>query len=402
VTFYTRAGARVITRRGATLLLGGSIAVLAGLSLRAADQASPDLAARSELAAGDPWRLQRAFAKARRGEPITLGVIGGSITVGAMASTPERSYAGHVLAWWREQFPRCAVRLVNAGVGGTGSLYGAFRAQRDLLDAVPDVVIVEFAVNDAWVDGAPYEGLLRQILASPNAPAVVLLFMMWQGGGNDQEMQREVGAHYRLPMVSFRDALWPEIAAGRMKWQDYIVDTVHPNDAGHALAASFVTRLLQNIDTGTAPRGSDPLAVLPAPLHSDAFQFVEWREATELTPSRNDGWVRDSDAAGRALWSATEASGRIAFDWFGTGVVALLKLPESDSGRVQFWVDDARALMLDASTVIKRNIVVVAEGLSRGKHRIAIERLDGPDGAGSGEAARFGLTGLGATGVRPG
>jgi len=26
-------------------------------------------------------------------------------------------------------------------------------------------------------------------------------------------------------MVSFRDAMWPEMAAGRLKWPDYIVDT---------------------------------------------------------------------------------------------------------------------------------------------------------------------------------
>ena len=58
-------------------------------------------------------------------------------------------------------FPHSETRLVNAGLGGTGSLSGAFRVQRDLLQAEPDVVIVEFAVNDAWVDGAAYEGLLR-------------------------------------------------------------------------------------------------------------------------------------------------------------------------------------------------------------------------------------------------
>jgi lysophospholipase L1-like esterase len=345
--------------------------------------------------------LRRAFAKARRGEPITLGVIGGSITEGAIASSPERGYAASVLAWWRARFPHSDARLINAGVGGTGSLYGAFRVQRDLLRADPDVVIVEFAVNDAWVDGAAYEGLLRQIIAHRSAPAVVLLFMLFQNGGGDQKMQSEDGAHYNLPMVSVRDALWPEIAGGRIRWQDYFVDNVHPNDAGHALVARCVTALLERTGTEEASRGADPLDPLPAPLHSDAFQFVDWQEAAALTPASNGGWTSVRDEDGKSAWAGTSASGRIAFDWFGTGIVAQLARPLDDHGLVRFWIDDASSLTLDSSAVIKRNIIVVAEGLARGQHRIAIERVDPPSGA-SGENVRFGLTALGAIGVKPG
>jgi lysophospholipase L1-like esterase len=387
------------TRRAATLLLGAGVAAFAGLSIRTAETAPSDPVARSQLAVGDPWRLRRAFAKARRGEPLTLGVIGGSITCGAIASSPDRGYVASVLAWWRASFPQSEMRLVNAGLSGTGSLYGAFRVQRDLLEAKPDVVIVEFAVNDAWIDGAAYEGLLRQILARPNVPAVVLLFMMYDTGGGDQEMQSKVGAHYNLPMVSVRDALWPDIAAGHIRWHDYFVDNVHPNDAGHAFAARCVTALLEKTGAEETPRGRDPLDPLPAPLHSDAFQFVDWRENATLTPVRNDGWTPVRDDNGKSLWAATSASGRIAFDWSGTGIVALLARPLDDQGRVRFWIDDAPSLTLDASALIKRNIVVVAEGLGRGQHRIAIERVDPPTGAG-GENIRFGLTGLGAIGVR--
>jgi lysophospholipase L1-like esterase len=392
----TRTG--LLTRRAATLLLGAGVVGTAAFAGRSAATTPADPIARSQLAAGDPWRLRRAFAKARRGEPITLGVIGGSITVGAMASAPDRSYAASVLAWWRASFPHSETRLVNAGIGGTGSLYGAFRVQRDLLEAEPDVVIVEFAVNDAWVDGAAYEGLLRQILARPNAPAVVLLFMMFQNGGGDQKMQSEVGAHYNLPMVSVRDALMPEFSAGRIRWQDYFFDNVHPNDAGHAFTARCVTALLEKTGTEATPQGQDPLDPLPAPLHSDAYQFVAWREAAALTPLKNDGWTSARDDNGKPLWAATAASGRIAFDWFGTGIVALLKRAPDDQGRVRFWIDDAPALTLDASAVIKRDIVVVAEGLARSQHRIAIERVDPPSGADGGNT-RFGLIALGATGV---
>ena len=53
-----------------------------------------------------------------------------------------------------------------------------------------------------------------------------------------------------LPMVSFRDAMWPEFSAGRLAWRDYYADEVHPNDAGHEVAAAFLRRLLaEHLDT---------------------------------------------------------------------------------------------------------------------------------------------------------
>lgn len=49
-------------------------------------------------------------------------------------------------------------------------------------------------------------------------------------------MGKENGRH--------RSRLWPEIEAGRLKWEDVEADTVHPNDRGHAYAARFITERL--------------------------------------------------------------------------------------------------------------------------------------------------------------
>ena len=45
-------------------------------------------------------------------------------------------------------FPEAEFTCVNAGIGGTTSHFGAARAEEDLLYARPDVVFVEFSVND--------------------------------------------------------------------------------------------------------------------------------------------------------------------------------------------------------------------------------------------------------------
>ena len=388
----------LISRRAAALLFGSCVLAPSRILASTPDRLTADIVARSQLSTGDLGRLAKVFAKARRGEPIKLGVIGGSITAGAIASSPGNSYSGLLLAWWRKRFPKCEIDLVNAGVGGTGSMYGALRAGRDLLSGVPDLVVIEFAVNDNWTDGEAYEGLVRQILAQPNQPAVILLFMMWERGGNDQEMQAKVGVHYHLPMVSFRDAMWLEMAAGRIKWSDYIVDTVHPNDAGHAAAARFLTAMCETamnaVTTGTFNAG-DPL---PPPLHSLAFQQVGWRDAADLVPVENEGWRQTIDDDNKPIWVGAGRDGRISFDWWGTGLVAVLARAPDDLNRLRVGIDGASFQTLDGSTQPRRGIIILAKDLAAGRHTVELVPLD--DGGRRGTAGDgVQLVGLGSIGL---
>jgi lysophospholipase L1-like esterase len=388
----------LISRRAAALLLGSCLLAPSRLLASVPDRLTSDIVARSQLSTGDLRRLAKVFAKARRGEPIKLGVIGGSITVGAIASNPANSYAGLLLAWWRKRFPNCEIDLINAGVSGTGSMYGALRAGRDLLSGTPDLIVIEFAVNDNWTDGEAYEGLVRQVLAQPNQPAAILLFMMWERGGNDQEMQAKVGRHYDLPMVSFRDAMWPEMAAGRMKWSDYIVDTVHPNDAGHAAAARFLTTMCEagmNAVTTKTLNADDPL---PPPLHSLAFQQVDWRDAADLVPVGNEGWRQSVDDNNRPVWVGTPRAGRILFDWSGTGLVAVLARAPDDRSRLRVCIDGAAFQTLDASIQPKREIIILAEGLAPGRHTVELVPLDDAGRPGTTDDG-VRLVGLGSIGV---
>ena len=282
----------------------------------AGDHGSDPVFARSVVNVGDTARLQHVLAKARRGMPITVGVIGGSITEGARASTPEKNYGSLVAQWWRKTFPRAKIEFINAGIGATCSDYGALRVQRDLLARRPDFVVVEYGVNDLVnvqkSAAETLEGLVQQVLKQPNQPAVVLLFLMTHYGGNAQEWHGKVGQHYHLPMVSFRDALWPEIQAGRLKWENVEADEVHPNDRGHAYAASFITHLLAKVLKDLPSGGRlPPIQPLPQPLFGDLFEHVVLNEASSLRPLKNTGWT--FDVTGRC-WKSDRPGSRIEFE----------------------------------------------------------------------------------------
>ena len=371
---------------------------------RAAQTDESEIFSRSLVTTGDTARLHRALVKARRGETVSLGVIGGSITQGAMASRPERRYGDLVAAWWRKTFPQAKIEFVNAGIGATGSDYGALRARRDLLSHHPDFVIAEYAVNDTDNDAAAetLEGLVRQILGEPNSPAVMLLFTMNQAGGNAQKAHAKVGRHYGLPMVSFRDALWPEIEQGRLKWTDVEADAVHPNDRGHEYCARFIIHLLDKelaeIGTGAALRQIQPP---PTPLFSDLFEHVALLEADALKPVTNQGWSYEATRTSGKCWKTDQPGSAVEFNIEGKVILVMDWHIKGPMGHASVQVDDlppvVREAWYDQTWGGYRMTTVVARDLKPVQHRVRIQLLSESNPQSTGH--EFRLLGLGAGGV---
>lgn len=332
----------------------GSALALAAVSITvtgAEPMLTQAMSERAQVSAGHPARLQLALARARRGEPVTVGVIGGSITQGARASTAELNYGSLVAAWWRQTYPAAQVTFRNAGIGATGSNLGAHRAERDLLAYNPDVVVVEYGVNDAneQFSAETLEGLVRQLLKQPKSPAVILLFTMHRNGGNAQEWQGKVGAHYGLPMVSFRDAAWPEIEAGRLKWEDVEADEVHPNDAGHRLCADLVIGAMASV-RGTLPADAAlaPVPPLPAPLFTDLYEFARLLTAKNLTPVSNQGWTELAQGPFGPGWRSETPGSVLEFAVTGQAFTLIFHRIKRDMGRVAVSVDGGAPTIQEA------------------------------------------------------
>lgn len=204
--------------------------------------------------AKDESRLAAVMKKALSGEEITIGFIGGSITQGSSATKPENSYASLVINWWEEAFPKAKITSVNAGIGGTTSYLGVHRVDKELLEKEPDLVIVEFSVNDSntLFYKKSYDSLVRKILKSDKNPAVLLLFNTMEDGTSAQEQHVILGFNYGLPMISYRDAILPELEAKSIIWSDISPDNIHPNDKGHGIIGELMWKyfnsVLENLD----------------------------------------------------------------------------------------------------------------------------------------------------------
>ena len=246
---------------------------------------------RSLLSVGDMTRMSDVFQKAQNGEDITVAYIGGSITEGYNAGTTE-FYAKPCTDLLQGYFPDITVTGVNAGISGTPSLLGNLRLERDVLSADPDIVFVEFAVNDGQEADYKnaYESLVRTLLTQEKDIAVVLLFTVLDSGYTCQEHMSKIGANYDLPMISVHDSVYEEIEAGRMTWQDYSNDQSHPNAYGHKCITDFVDNYYQKVLPVVAENVGEVSKELPDPVFSAKYMNMHYMDSATMDGVELDGF----------------------------------------------------------------------------------------------------------------
>lgn len=274
-------------------------------------------------------RLKNLMKRAANGESLVIGFLGGSITQGSLSSTPKNCYAYLVYEWWKKSFPNAAFSFVNGGIGGTTSHYGGARAWKDVLCYRPDIVTVDFSVNDDANEffEETYEGTLRRLLAAPSAPAVVVLNnVFYDTGKNAQDYHNRIADHYGIPHVSIKDTVYPDVESGKIVRADITPDNLHPNDKGHRLVADEICKLLDSIKAeveeetiaGKSTK-TEASALLPAALTENAYEHSRLIQIqdNEAIP---DGFLVDPIEKKGMLdifkngWTAAHTNDKISFE----------------------------------------------------------------------------------------
>lgn len=279
-------------------------------------------------------RLKNLMKRAAKGESLVIGFLGGSITQGSLSSTPKTCYAYLVYEWWKKSFPNAAFSFVNGGIGGTTSHYGGARAWKDVLCYRPDIVTVDFSVNDDANEffEETYEGMLRRLLAAPSAPAVVVLNnVFYDTGKNAQNYHNRIADHYGIPHVSIKDTVYPDVESGKIVRADITPDNLHPNDKGHRLVADEICKLLDSIKAemeeetiaGENIEGkstkTEASVSLPAPLTENAYEHSRLIQIQD-NEAILDGFLVDPIEKKGMLdifkngWTAAHTNDKISFE----------------------------------------------------------------------------------------
>lgn len=279
-------------------------------------------------------RLKNLMKRAANGESLVIGFLGGSITQGSLSSTSKNCYAYLVYEWWKKSFPNAAFSFVNGGIGGTTSHYGGARTWKDVLCYRPDIVTVDFSVNDDANEffEETYEGTLRRLLAAPSAPAVVVLNnVFYDTGKNAQNYHNRIADHYGIPHVSIKDTVYPDVESGKIVRADITPDNLHPNDKGHRLVADEICKLLDSIKAemeeetiaGENIEGkstkTEASVLLPAPLTENAYEHSRLIQIQD-NEAILDGFLVDPIEKKGMLdifkngWTAAHTNDKISFE----------------------------------------------------------------------------------------
>lgn len=300
------------------------IMVLAGMNISQANETDDFYGRNTNYA-----RLQDCMQKAAQGKELNIAFFGGSITQGSLASSDELTYAYKVYEWWKNNFPEAKFHYINGGIGGTTSYFGVARAVDDLLMYNPDVVVVDFSVNDDTENSTlfteTFEGLIRRILNWQSKPAVIVLNnVFYDTGVNMQEYHNKVADHYGVPHVSIKDTIYPLVKSGRIIRTDISPDGLHPNDRGHQLVADEIIKLLDTVKNMPAKENSAD-GKLPLPLTKNTYENAVRLNITNSMP-KLEGFRADTEEKKGHLdffkngWTASKVGDKIHFDVTGSNI----------------------------------------------------------------------------------
>src|SRR3954464_10729480 len=288
------------------------------------------------------------FQKVEDGRRARIAFFGGSITA-------QEGWRPKTLSALRQQYPNANIKEINAAIGGTGSDLGVFRFRQDVLDHDPDLVFVEFAVNDAGASSEQItrcmEGIVRQAW---DAETDIDFCFVYTIAGNMLETylagkiprsvttMETLAAHYGIPSINFGVEVAKLAKEGKLVFKGerpkndeekaalkgkilFSPDGVHPYpDSGHDLYLQAVLRSMPIIRGDRKPERH----VLPKALAADNYEKAK---LVPLSKARlSPGWQKLDPATNSVarvfqnrmpqIWKANRPGESVSFTFKGTAV----------------------------------------------------------------------------------
>jgi len=177
----------------------------------------------------------------RQGGPVVIVGLGDSLTFGWEV---EHGFFDRAMATLAERYPATAIQGLNAGVPGDTAQGGA-RRLAPLLARSPDVVVIQFGLNDAFL-GVPlpaYEQALTDLATRCRAAGAAPLLATSCPLRDPRE--NDLADRYYHALTTVGSRLDCPVAALHAWWRRHAPegaplhgsDGVHPAERGHHLMA---------------------------------------------------------------------------------------------------------------------------------------------------------------------
>ncbi|MBN2712820.1 MAG: SGNH/GDSL hydrolase family protein [Planctomycetes bacterium] len=327
--------------------------------------------------------LPNFYSKLKSGEKVTIAYFGGSITA-------QPGYRVKSAEWLHTRYPKASIVEVNAAIGGTGSDLGVYRMDDDVLINKPDMLFVEFAVNDAHSSEESVvhamEGIVRKAIRA--IPDIDICFVytftqeQYDTLANNRlfssiKAMEKVASHYGISSIH----LWKEpvamtkagklilkapqakveAVAGKsldgLKAEDdngaetpmpFSKDGTHPYiNTGHKLYTNAIKRSLPMLDIGTPAPHTLPEAIIVPTLEKCKIYGIKQSMLDGFWAEVNKG----DDRSGflerfKSMWLSESPGASISFKVMARACY-IYDILGPDCAKVQIYIDGEPAEMLD-------------------------------------------------------
>ncbi|WP_052444656.1 SGNH/GDSL hydrolase family protein [Flammeovirga sp. OC4] len=187
---------------------------------------------------------------------INLVFHGHSVPAGYFNTPSVRTmeaYPNLVLGKVKEKYPYAVVNVIKTCIGGENSVRGAKRFEDDVLIHKPDVLFIDYALNDLSLDmKATYKAWESMIIKAKERNIKVILLTPTPDKRYDLQSDETVLAQHRqqiidlaskhkVGLVDSYDAFRKKVKQGTAL--DALMSQVnHPNEFGHPLVADAILK----------------------------------------------------------------------------------------------------------------------------------------------------------------
>ncbi len=326
---------------------------------------------------------------------LVIGYIGGSITQGVGATNAKYRWSTRLVNdYYKKKYPNKKVKEINAGIGGTPSSFGQWRINSEVGDYAPDVVFVEFAVNDAnrctteagkkevWEN---METIVRQLEALPKQPAVIFVLTTQSNRANLQfskAVHKEVAEYYGISCIDLDEYIWNERKTTTEEWTKTLsIDGTHPSDAGYQLYSDYIAKKLDE--------NPDLYYKIPLENKKPKSDYVYGRPITvdaTKNGTRSKGWTKETLYSYRfpsGTYLETFEGGQTITYTFKGRSFGLYLLGSAYSGNLTYSVDGGEEVNYNlhgkvANMNTMATCVVLTRDLKYGEHTITIKTVNNP------------------------
>lgn len=162
------------------------------------------------------------------------------------------AYPYQTLVLIKKHYPYAVVNTITTSIGGENSEQGAARFDSEVLNHRPDVLFIDYALNDRTIGVERSEAAWRSMIESALSRGIKIILCtptpdLSARMASDEDplslqaaMVRKLAAEYHVGLADFY-AEFNRLAAQGEKLSDYMSQVNHPNARGHQVAVSVIS-----------------------------------------------------------------------------------------------------------------------------------------------------------------